>query len=110
MAASKFAAFLADIKARKQCGRPIEVFVSEYTWKSSLKAENYILYDINAKFQPGSMTLILGAPGCGKSSLLKAIAGVFRLGNIQGYVAFNGVKTTKMQSVLQVKRTNTFQL
>ncbi|CAK4360136.1 unnamed protein product [Aphanomyces euteiches] len=74
MAASKFAAFLADIKARKQCGRPIEVFVSEYTWKSSLKAENYILYDINAKFQPGSMTLILGAPGCGKSSLLKAIA------------------------------------
>ncbi|KAH9126903.1 hypothetical protein AeMF1_002677 [Aphanomyces euteiches] len=101
MAASKLAAFLADIKARKQCGRPIEVCVSEYTWKSSLKAENYILYDINAKFQPGSMTLILGAPGCGKSSLLKAIAGVLRSGNIQGYVAFNGVKTTKMQSVLQ---------
>ncbi|CAK4700684.1 unnamed protein product [Aphanomyces euteiches] len=42
MAASKLAAFLADIKARKQCGRPIEVCVSEYTWKSSLKAENYI--------------------------------------------------------------------
>ncbi|CAK4650963.1 unnamed protein product [Aphanomyces euteiches] len=107
MAASKLAAFLADIKARKQCGRPIEVCVSEYTWKSSLKAENYILYDINAKFQPGSMTLILGAPGCGKSSLLKAIAGVLRSGNIQGYVAAPGQKDEHIPT-LTVKETLEF--
>eukprot|EP00667_Euglena_gracilis_P000327 EG_transcript_329 len=39
-----------------------------YHWQS-------IFENVNAHFQPGKMTLLLGAPGTGKSTLLKLIAG-----------------------------------
>ncbi|TMW67500.1 hypothetical protein Poli38472_011120 [Pythium oligandrum] len=57
-------------------------------------ATKHLLKDISGVFKPGTMTLILGQPGCGKSSLLKVLSGRLPLSksmNLQGEITFNGV-------------------
>jgi ABC-type multidrug transport system ATPase subunit len=49
-----------------------------------------ILNDLSFYARPGEMTLILGAPGCGKSSLLKLLANRLRAGKVEGSLTFNG--------------------
>ncbi|KAF0720516.1 Aste57867_235 [Aphanomyces stellatus] len=98
---SKYAAFLKDIKEKGHCGQPMEVCISAYSWKATATATDHILNDINAKFTPGTMTLVLGAPGCGKTSLLKAVAGIFPTNIVSGSITYNGVKTTAMQAQLR---------
>ncbi|ELR12117.1 ABC transporter, ATPbinding domain containing protein, partial [Acanthamoeba castellanii str. Neff] len=49
-----------------------------------------ILDDVSFYLKPGQMTLLLGAPGCGKSSLLKLLANRLRVGKVEGNLTFNG--------------------
>uniref|UniRef100_K3WZI5 ABC transporter domain-containing protein n=1 Tax=Globisporangium ultimum (strain ATCC 200006 / CBS 805.95 / DAOM BR144) TaxID=431595 RepID=K3WZI5_GLOUD len=52
-----------------------------------------ILKNINAVFKPGTMTLVLGQPGSGKSSLMKILSGRFPMEKnikVDGYVTYNG--------------------
>ncbi|KYQ91324.1 ABC transporter G family protein [Tieghemostelium lacteum] len=49
-----------------------------------------ILTDLNFFLKPGSMTLLLGAPGCGKTSLFKVLAHQLHNETIEGSVLFNG--------------------
>ncbi|CAM9133895.1 unnamed protein product [Choristocarpus tenellus] len=52
-----------------------------------------ILKDVSGVFKPGTITLVVGPPGCGKSSLLKLMAGRLRedKGHIhEGEVLYNG--------------------
>jgi phospholipid/cholesterol/gamma-HCH transport system ATP-binding protein len=41
-------------------------------------ADKQVLFDINAKFEPGIPNLIIGASGGGKSVLLKCMVGLFK--------------------------------
>ncbi|OWZ17807.1 Pleiotropic drug resistance protein transporter [Phytophthora megakarya] len=53
-----------------------------------------ILRNVSGTFKPGTMTLILGQPGSGKSSLMKLLSGRFPAGkniSIEGDVKFNGL-------------------
>ncbi|POM58231.1 Pleiotropic drug resistance protein ABC Superfamily, partial [Phytophthora palmivora] len=53
-----------------------------------------ILRNVSGVFKPGTMTLILGQPGSGKSSLMKLLSGRFPAGkniSIEGDVTFNGL-------------------
>ncbi|KAF0713025.1 hypothetical protein As57867_004542, partial [Aphanomyces stellatus] len=57
--------------------------------------KKFILRDIHAIFKPGTMTLVLGPPGCGKTTLLKHLAGILHVKGkeeLLGSVTYNGCK------------------
>src|SRR5215831_19269480 len=56
--------------------------------------DNVILRDISLKVPRGSMTIILGASGAGKSILLKLILGLFRPDS--GKIIVNGERIDNM--------------
>ncbi|TMW67508.1 hypothetical protein Poli38472_011128 [Pythium oligandrum] len=58
------------------------------------KITKHILKNISGVFKPGTMTLVLGQPGSGKSSLLKMLSGRFPLTKdiqLEGDVTYNGL-------------------
>ncbi|KAF0684229.1 Aste57867_23783 [Aphanomyces stellatus] len=63
---------------------------------TTTKAETkFILKNINAIFKPRTMTLVLGPPGCGKTTLLKHLAGILHVKGkeeLLGSVTYNGCK------------------
>eukprot|EP01132_Coremiostelium_polycephalum_P000972 gene972-1237_t len=54
------------------------------------KNERTILEDLNFFLKPGSMVLMLGSPGCGKTSVFKALAHQTHDEKISGSLLFNG--------------------
>ncbi|KAH9733940.1 ABC transporter G family member 37 [Citrus sinensis] len=59
----------------------------------SLEAKINILNRVSGILKPGRMTLLLGPPGCGKSSLLKALSGNLDPSlKVTGEVSYNGYK------------------
>uniref|UniRef100_M4BGL5 ABC transporter domain-containing protein n=1 Tax=Hyaloperonospora arabidopsidis (strain Emoy2) TaxID=559515 RepID=M4BGL5_HYAAE len=69
-----------------------KTFVRLSATKHVLKKE--IVRNVSAVFKPGTMTLVLGQPGSGKSSLLKVLGGRFpreKHVTITGDVTYNGV-------------------
>ncbi|KAJ0392042.1 hypothetical protein ATCC90586_011241 [Pythium insidiosum] len=67
---------------------------------ASTTVTKYILRDVSAVFRPGTMTLVLGQPGSGKSSLLKALSG--RLADkkaiqVEGETTYNGIPSETLR-------------
>ncbi|TMW67511.1 hypothetical protein Poli38472_011131 [Pythium oligandrum] len=63
------------------------------------KVTKHILHNMNGVFKPGSMTLILGQPGSGKSSLMKILAGRFPMSKnvkFDGEITYNGAGRDEM--------------
>ncbi|EFA84973.1 ABC transporter G family protein [Heterostelium album PN500] len=54
------------------------------------KNEKNILEDLNFFLKPGSMVLMLGSPGCGKTSVFKALAAQTHQERLSGSLLFNG--------------------
>ncbi|RLN64684.1 hypothetical protein BBJ29_009861, partial [Phytophthora kernoviae] len=55
--------------------------------------KRHILNRVSAVFEPGTITLLLGQPGSGKSSLLKMLSGQFPMEkniSIEGEITYNG--------------------
>lgn len=62
-----------------------------------------ILHDFSGVFKPGTITLILGQPGSGKSSLMKALSARFPLDKhiqLDGEMTYNGVVQSKLRKRL----------
>ncbi|GMF16882.1 unnamed protein product [Phytophthora lilii] len=62
-----------------------------------------ILHNVSGVFKPGTMTLILGQPGSGKSSLIKLLSGRFPAGSnvtVEGEVTFNGLSRKTLRKHL----------
>ncbi|KAG1706776.1 hypothetical protein DVH05_028704 [Phytophthora capsici] len=62
-----------------------------------------VLKDISGVFKPGTITLVLGQPGSGKSSLMKLLSGRFpndKNITIEGQVTYNGTPANEMRKQL----------
>ncbi|KAH7484979.1 ABC transporter G family member 31 [Phytophthora ramorum] len=62
-----------------------------------------ILKDVTGSFRAGSMTLVLGQPGSGKSALMKVLSGRFPLAKnvaINGEVTYNGQQQEEVKDRL----------
>ncbi|KAF0684230.1 Aste57867_23784 [Aphanomyces stellatus] len=75
----------------------IQSLVSAFniTSSGSKPETKFFLKNINAIFKPGTMTLVLGPPGCGKTTLLKHLAGILHVKGkeeLLGSVTYNGWK------------------
>lgn len=53
--------------------------------------KKWILQDINLILKPGKTYLVMGPPSCGKTSLLKAVAGLLKAEGEGGKIEYNGV-------------------
>ncbi|KAM3377923.1 pleiotropic drug resistance protein 3 [Capsicum galapagoense] len=52
-----------------------------------------IINDVSGVIKPGRMTLLLGSPGCGKTTLLKALSGnLDKSLKVSGEISYNGYK------------------
>ncbi|KAL7583190.1 hypothetical protein Lser_V15G44910 [Lactuca serriola] len=59
----------------------------------SKRAKITILNDVTGVIKPGRMTLLLGPPGCGKTTLLKALSGNLNKSlKMSGEISYNGYK------------------
>ena len=54
----------------------------------------HALSNVSLEIQPGEIHCLAGENGCGKSTLIKIISGVYQMDS--GYIEFNGKKFTKM--------------
>ncbi|KAI3509212.1 hypothetical protein L1887_24319 [Cichorium endivia] len=62
----------------------------------SKRAKITILDDVTGVIKPGRMTLLLGPPGCGKTTLLKALSGSLNKSlKLHGEISYNGYKLDK---------------
>ncbi|ETP44124.1 hypothetical protein F442_09262, partial [Phytophthora nicotianae P10297] len=71
--------------------------------KSGLMAEKKILRGISGVFKPGRITLVLGQPGSGKSSLMKVLANQFHMDKnitLNGAIEYSGKDRTELLEVL----------
>ncbi|KAL9325717.1 hypothetical protein ACSQ67_006362 [Phaseolus vulgaris] len=60
---------------------------------NSQGAEISILNDVSGIVKPSRLTLLLGPPGCGKTTLLKALAGKLEQSlKVSGEISYNGYK------------------
>ncbi|MBA0861360.1 hypothetical protein Goshw_027169 [Gossypium schwendimanii] len=77
----------------------ITTVFSALTKVSRCKSQSYkikILKDISGIIKPSRMTLLLGPPGCGKTTLLQALSGKLNPSlKVTGEISYNGYKFTE---------------
>ena len=64
--------------------------------------KKWILQDINLVLKPGTTYLVMGPPSCGKTSLLKGVAGMLKREGEGGKIEYNGVSREVRIHVLLV--------
>lgn len=76
--------------------------IREIFFGAGPKHRTDILHDLTGRIRPRKMTLIMGPPGCGKSSLLKALAGQLNVGSktLDGDLLYNGARPDEGKFIL----------
>jgi ABC-type multidrug transport system ATPase subunit/ABC-type multidrug transport system permease subunit len=72
--------------------------LSKFSAKKN-RVTKHILKNVNGVFKPGTITLVLGQPGSGKSSLMKILSGRFPMTKnvtLEGDVTYNGASREEL--------------
>ncbi|POM57540.1 ABC Superfamily, partial [Phytophthora palmivora] len=90
-----------EANAKTQLPTLINVLKSSYDEIRSSKhvVKKQVLRNINGVFKPGTITLVLGQPGSGKSSLMKLLSGRFpsqKNVTVEGEVTYNGTSAATL--------------
>ncbi|ETI55551.1 hypothetical protein F443_01792 [Phytophthora nicotianae P1569] len=70
---------------------------------STLVVKKQVLKNVSGVFKPGTITLVLGQPGSGKSSLMKLLSGRFpsqKNVTVEGEITFNGIPSDTLRTRL----------
>lgn len=70
---------------------------------STNRVEKQILHPVSGVLKPSTLTLVLGQPGSGKSSLMKILSGRFPVSKnvtVEGEVTYNGTSQEELRSKL----------
>ncbi|KAH7542899.1 hypothetical protein FEM48_Zijuj02G0124100 [Ziziphus jujuba var. spinosa] len=71
----------------------VQIGFAKVPGSGSRKAKIRIINDVSGVIKPGRLTLLLGPPGCGKTSLLKALSGnLDKSLKSRGEISYNGHK------------------
>ncbi|KAG6582855.1 ATP-binding Cassette (ABC) Superfamily [Phytophthora cinnamomi] len=94
-----------ETDAKTELPTLVNVLKSSYHEMRSSKhvVKKQVLNNISGVFKPGTITLVLGQPGSGKSSLMKLLSGRFptqKNVQVQGEVTFNGIASDKLSKQL----------
>ncbi|ETL82703.1 hypothetical protein L917_17179, partial [Phytophthora nicotianae] len=76
--------------------------LAKFAWNKRV-VQKEIIKNVSGVFKPGTITLLLGQPGSGKTSLMRVLAGQFpKSGNveIEGDVSYNGVPRDEITKLL----------
>ncbi|KAL8105525.1 hypothetical protein AgCh_029351 [Apium graveolens] len=72
--------------------------VVRLSWCKSQVARVHIIKGVSGTIRPSRMTLLLGPPGCGKTTLLKALAGKLDKSlKVDGEVTYNGTRVENLR-------------
>ncbi|KAL8105524.1 hypothetical protein AgCh_029350 [Apium graveolens] len=72
--------------------------VVRLSWCKSQVAQVHIIKGASGTIRPSRMTLLLGPPGCGKTTLLKALAGKLDKSlKVEGEVTYNGTRVENLR-------------
>ena len=55
-----------------------------------------VLSSVSGQLRPGTLTLLLSAPGHGKTTLLRALAGLYPPGAVKGELLYNGLDASQL--------------
>ncbi|KAG9406603.1 hypothetical protein AC1031_002921 [Aphanomyces cochlioides] len=103
-----FKEYLKHLQDTGQVGSPVEIMLDHFTFRKSSSPPNepsYILHDVMGTLKPGTMTLVLEPPQCGKTALLKTLAGVFHYkgqstSQMSGGVTYNGQQLSQVHDLV----------
>ncbi|KAG7379858.1 hypothetical protein PHYBOEH_011749, partial [Phytophthora boehmeriae] len=107
----KHVSISADVAVKDQDGTKVELpTLSNELIKATRgvvankhTAKKKILKGISGVFKPGTITLVLGQPGSGKSSFMKLLSGRFpeeKNVKIEGEVTYNGTLRADLRTLL----------
>ena len=73
----------------------MNIKISNLSFKYDKKSESLILNKIDTEFKEGSINVLLGLNGCGKTTLIKLLAGLEK--PIEGTITYNGNDLQKIK-------------
>jgi ABC-type multidrug transport system ATPase subunit/ABC-type multidrug transport system permease subunit len=89
----------SDVTEMKTLGR-----IEGNSSSTSLNGDRVILDSVSCRAAPGCLTMIIGASGAGKSSLLDILAGRFKTGAVQGQLYYLSDEAVDVQASNKARR------
>lgn len=93
---------LAKMRLRRCPANVVKKSFSKFSLKKRV-VRKQILNKVSGVFKPGTITLVLGQPGSGKSSLMKILSGRFPIEKnvvVDGEITFNGKSQKEIKNRL----------